>query len=61
MITILTNPILSPPEDVTWTVTGSLTVTLPDGIGRKREVHHMSADRVEQAVAYLQTRRGGGG
>jgi len=33
---------------------GVLTVTLPDGIGRKVEVHHVSADCVAEAVDALQ-------
>jgi len=35
---------------------GILTVTLPDGIGRKREVHAMSPVLIEEAIAALRTR-----
>jgi len=35
---------------------GALTVTLPDGIGRKVEVHQMSADWIEEAVSFLHQR-----
>ena len=34
---------------------GVLTITLPKGIGRKVEVHHISPDAVEQAASHLQT------
>jgi 3-dehydroquinate synthase len=37
---------------------GALTITLPDGIGRKREVHAIGAEAVEEAVAYLWDRPG---
>jgi 3-dehydroquinate synthase len=32
---------------------GVLSVTLPRGIGQKVEVHHISPDAVEEAVAFL--------
>lgn len=32
---------------------GVLNVTLPDGIGRKIEVHHMNIDVIEKSVRYL--------
>ena len=35
---------------------GSLNVTLPDGVGGRVEVHHVDADRIEQAVEYLRNR-----
>ena len=35
---------------------GTLNVTLPDGIGRKVEVHQVYADGVEEAVAFLKER-----
>ncbi|MFW5839698.1 MAG: 3-dehydroquinate synthase [Planctomycetota bacterium] len=35
---------------------GTLTITLPDGIGGKTEVHHLNAADVEDAVEYLQYR-----
>ena len=35
---------------------GRLTITLPDGIGRKVEVHQMDPSRIEQAVNELQRR-----
>ena len=35
---------------------GILTVTLPEGIGRKREVHEMHADLIEEALTYLKRR-----
>lgn len=34
---------------------GTLCVTLPRGIGRKTEVHHIDADVVEEAVEHLRT------
>ena len=37
---------------------GRLTVTLPDGIGRKIEVHHMDPGTIADGVAYLQERNG---
>ncbi len=37
---------------------GSLCVTLPDGIGKKIEVHHIDTDIVEQAVDYLKSKTG---
>jgi len=39
---------------------GTLTVTLPDGIGAKREVHHISPDAVAEGVEYLRKRSAGG-
>ena len=36
---------------------GALTVTLPDGIGRKVEVHTINADLVEEAVEHLRERQ----
>jgi 3-dehydroquinate synthase len=35
---------------------GRLTVTLPDGIGKRREVHHMDVTLIEKALANLRTR-----
>ncbi len=35
---------------------GALTVTLPDGIGRSIEVHHVSPDAVERATVRLRER-----
>ena len=35
---------------------GTLTVTLPDGLGRRREVHQMNPDVIEQALTYLKGR-----
>jgi 3-dehydroquinate synthase len=35
---------------------GTLTVTLPKGIGAKVEVHQVHADVVEQALAFLKER-----
>ncbi|MCE5325749.1 MAG: 3-dehydroquinate synthase [Planctomycetaceae bacterium] len=35
---------------------GTLTITLPDGLGRKCEVHHMDAGRIENALAWLSRR-----
>lgn len=35
---------------------GRLTVTLPDGIGRREEVHEMDLDLVERSVAFLTER-----
>ena len=35
---------------------GSLTITLPQGIGRKVEVHQISPDLVEEAVAFLKNK-----
>lgn len=32
---------------------GELTITLPDGIGKKCEVHHMNVDLVEEGIFYL--------
>jgi 3-dehydroquinate synthase len=40
---------------------GVLNVTLPQGIGRKVEVHHISPDAVGEAVAFLRDAGGGGG
>jgi 3-dehydroquinate synthase len=43
---------------------GRLTITLPDGLGRKREVHHMDLDLVEEALFFLrdwQARQDAGG
>ncbi len=37
---------------------GRLCITLPDGLGAKTEVHQMSPDRVDQAVAELKERFG---
>jgi 3-dehydroquinate synthase len=37
---------------------GRLTLTLPKGLGRKTEVHELSPDLVEDAVAWLGGRRG---
>jgi 3-dehydroquinate synthase len=39
---------------------GPLSVTLPNGIGRKVEVHHLDAGVVEEAVDHLKTVSGGG-
>ena len=39
---------------------GRLTVTLPDGIGRKIEVHHMDPGTIADGVAYLHERSGTG-
>jgi len=36
---------------------GSLTVTLPKGLGGKVEVHQVSPDTVEEAVAFLKGAR----
>ena len=36
---------------------GTLTVTLPDGIGARIEVHQVFADVVEEAIAHLRTER----
>jgi len=38
---------------------GRLTVTLPDGIGRGIEVHHMNQDWIVEAIAWLHARSGG--
>lgn len=38
---------------------GALTITLPRGIGRKVEVHEMSAERIAGAVEVLRSRRRG--
>ncbi|MHC4718441.1 MAG: 3-dehydroquinate synthase family protein [Planctomycetota bacterium] len=35
---------------------GALTITLPDGIGRKAEVHQMSTDWIEDGVRLLRQR-----
>jgi 3-dehydroquinate synthase len=35
---------------------GALTVTLPDGIGRKREVHEMYPDVIEEGLVFLKER-----
>ncbi len=35
---------------------GELTITLPDGIGHKVEVHHMDTDLIEQAVRTCRSR-----
>jgi 3-dehydroquinate synthase len=37
---------------------GRLTVTLPNGIGRKIEVHDMDSTIVERAISYLKQRKG---
>lgn len=37
---------------------GVLTVTLPEGLGRKREVHEMYADVIEEGLGYLKARAG---
>jgi 3-dehydroquinate synthase len=36
---------------------GRLTLTMPDGLGRKREVHALPEALVEEAVAWLQARQ----
>jgi 3-dehydroquinate synthase len=46
-------------EDFREHLGGVLTVTLPNGIGRKREVNEMDAGIVESAAAYLAERFGG--
>jgi len=33
---------------------GTLTLTMPDGIGSQKQVHHLSADDVEDALSYLE-------
>ncbi|MHC4660055.1 MAG: 3-dehydroquinate synthase [Planctomycetota bacterium] len=38
---------------------GVLTITLPDGIGSKMEVHSMSADIIEDGIAYLKNLNAG--
>lgn len=38
---------------------GRLTLTLPDGIGRKLEIHALEAERIERAVAELAARFAG--
>lgn len=38
---------------------GRLTITLPDGIGHAREVHHMNAEWIEEGIVYLQRRAEG--
>ncbi len=43
-------------EDFREHLGGQLTITLPDGIGRKVEVHHLNPADIEEAVAYLQYR-----
>ena len=35
---------------------GTLTITLPDGIGRKLQVRHMNPDLIDQAAAWLGNR-----
>ncbi|MCE5279281.1 MAG: 3-dehydroquinate synthase [Planctomycetaceae bacterium] len=35
---------------------GALTITLPDGLGRKCQVHHMDAAQIENALAWLSRR-----
>lgn len=37
---------------------GQLNVTLPNGIGRKVEIHEMDSDIIKQAIAYLKQRAG---
>jgi 3-dehydroquinate synthase len=37
---------------------GGLTVTLPQGIGRKTEVHQMNAELIEEGVQWLRQRSG---
>ena len=34
---------------------GQLTITLPDSIGRKIEVHHMNSELIEEALFYLRS------
>lgn len=46
-------------EDFREHLGGRLTVTLPDGIGRKTEVHHLNADWVAEGVDALRRRAGG--
>lgn len=36
---------------------GALTVTLPDGLGARTEVHEMNAELIEQCIAELQRRQ----
>jgi 3-dehydroquinate synthase len=35
---------------------GRLNVTMPDGIGNKREIHDLAADGIEQALTFLRRR-----
>jgi 3-dehydroquinate synthase len=35
---------------------GRLTLTMPDGLGRKREIHELDPKLVENAIRYLQTK-----
>jgi len=46
-------------EDFREHLGGALTVTLPDGIGEKTEVHQMDAGLIEEAVAFLKARGAG--
>jgi 3-dehydroquinate synthase len=39
---------------------GRLTLTIPDGLGRKTEIHDLPATLVEEAVAWLARRAGAG-
>jgi len=48
-------------EDFREHLGGRLTVTLPNGIGRKIEVHEMNVDLLAEAVEYLKARAGQGG
>ena len=48
--------ILAGLEDFREHLGGVLTVTLPDGIGARVEVHHINPSDVEDAVEYLQYR-----
>ena len=43
-------------EDFREHLGGALTVTLPDGIGRERQVHQVGADLVAEAVDWLKQR-----
>ncbi len=37
---------------------GSLTITLPSGLGKKTEVHQMNVETIEEAIAWLKDRSG---
>ena len=46
-------------EDFREHLGGELTVTLPDGLGGKTEVHQMNTDLLAEAIEYLRTARPG--
>jgi 3-dehydroquinate synthase len=43
-------------EDFQEHLGGRLTVTLPNGIGRKVEIHHMDSSIIEKAIFYMKQR-----